>query len=108
MRLQSFRRNLPSFRSAALGILYVLRFVTLNEIKILNRRGGRNAQIGSACFAGEFPGRVVRPMLDLNFVSDNLPLVEEQLRKHGMRSADVLMDFAQGDAQRRQGITSAE
>ena len=47
-------------------------------------------------------------MLDLNFVRDNLPLVEEKLRQRGMRPADVLKDFAQVDAQRRQAITSAE
>ena len=47
-------------------------------------------------------------MLDLNFVRDNLPLVEEKLRQRGMRPADVLKDFGQVDAQRRQAITSAE
>jgi seryl-tRNA synthetase len=47
-------------------------------------------------------------MLELNFVRDNLPLVEEKLRQRGMKSAEVLKDFAQVDAQRRQAITSAE
>ena len=47
-------------------------------------------------------------MLDLNFVRDNLPLVEEKLRQRGMKPADVLKNFAQVDAQRRQAITSAE
>jgi len=47
-------------------------------------------------------------MLDLNFVRDNLPLVEEKLRQRGMNPADVLKDFRQVDAQRRQAITSAE
>jgi len=47
-------------------------------------------------------------MLYLNFVRDNLALVEEKLRQRGMRPADVLKDFAQVDAQRRQAITSAE
>jgi len=47
-------------------------------------------------------------MLDLNFVRDNLPLVEEKLRQRGMRPAEVLKDFAQVEAQRRQAITSAE
>jgi seryl-tRNA synthetase len=47
-------------------------------------------------------------MLDLTFVRDNLPLVEEKLRQRGMRPADVLKDFGQVDAQRRQAITSAE
>jgi len=47
-------------------------------------------------------------MLDLNFVRDNLPLVEEKLRQRGMNPADILKDFGQVDAQRRQAITAAE
>ena len=47
-------------------------------------------------------------MLDLGFVRDNLPLVEEKLRQRGMKPAEVLKNFAQIDAQRRQAITSAE
>jgi seryl-tRNA synthetase len=47
-------------------------------------------------------------MLDLNFVRDNLPMVEEMLRQRGMKPAEVLKNFAQVDAQRRQAITSAE
>ena len=47
-------------------------------------------------------------MLDLNFVRDNLPLVEEKLRQRGMKPSEVLKNFAQVDAQRRQAITSAE
>jgi seryl-tRNA synthetase len=47
-------------------------------------------------------------MLDLNFVRDNLSLVEEKLRQRGMKPSEVLKDFAQVDAQRRQAITSAE
>jgi seryl-tRNA synthetase len=47
-------------------------------------------------------------MLDLSFVRDNLSLVEEKLRQRGMKPAEVLKDFAQVDAQRRQAITSAE
>jgi len=47
-------------------------------------------------------------MLDLGFVRDNLPLVEEKLRQRGMNPAEVLKDFAQVDAQRRQAITAAE
>ncbi len=47
-------------------------------------------------------------MLDLNFVRDHVPLVEEKLRQRGMNPAEVLKDFAQVDAQRRQAITSAE
>jgi seryl-tRNA synthetase len=47
-------------------------------------------------------------MLDLSFVRDHLPLVEEKLRQRGMNPDDLLKDFAQVDAQRRQAITSAE
>ncbi len=47
-------------------------------------------------------------MLDLSFVRDNLPLVEEKLRQRGMKPTEVLKNFAQIDAQRRQAITSAE
>jgi len=47
-------------------------------------------------------------MLDLNFVRDNLPLVEEKLRQRGLNSAEILKDFGQVDAQRRQAITAAE
>jgi seryl-tRNA synthetase len=47
-------------------------------------------------------------MLDLNFVRDNLSLVEEKLRQRGMKPGDVLKNFAQVDAQRRQAITGAE
>src|SRR6202158_3553724 len=47
-------------------------------------------------------------MLDLNFVRDNLPLVEEKLRQRGMDPAEVLKDFHQVDTQRRLAITEAE
>src|SRR5690242_16704693 len=47
-------------------------------------------------------------MLDLNFVRDNLPLVEEKLRQRGMDPAGVLKDFREIDAQRRTAITEAE
>jgi seryl-tRNA synthetase len=47
-------------------------------------------------------------MLDLNFVRDNLPLVEEKLRQRGMDPAVVLKDFREVDVQRRQAITDAE
>jgi seryl-tRNA synthetase len=47
-------------------------------------------------------------MLDLNFVRDNLPAVEEKLRQRGMDPAEVLQDFRTLDAQRRQAITEAE
>src|SRR5712664_2983903 len=47
-------------------------------------------------------------MLDLNFVRDNLALVEEKLRQRGMNPAEVLKDFRAIDAERRQAITAAE
>jgi seryl-tRNA synthetase len=47
-------------------------------------------------------------MLDLNFVRENLPLVEEKLRQRGMEPAGVLKDFREVDRQRRQAITEAE
>ncbi|MGD0988314.1 MAG: serine--tRNA ligase [Candidatus Sulfotelmatobacter sp.] len=47
-------------------------------------------------------------MLDLNFVRDNLPRVEEMLRQRGADSAAVLKDFREVDTQRRQAITEAE
>ncbi len=47
-------------------------------------------------------------MLDLNFVRDNLPVVEEKLRQRGMDPAAVLKDFREVDTQRRQAITEAE
>jgi seryl-tRNA synthetase len=47
-------------------------------------------------------------MLDLNFVRENLPLVEEKLRQRGMDPAAVLKDFLEVDTQRRQAITESE
>jgi seryl-tRNA synthetase len=47
-------------------------------------------------------------MLDLNFVRDNLPRVEEMLRRRGTDPAAVLKDFRELDVQRRQAITQAE
>ena len=47
-------------------------------------------------------------MLDLNFVRENLPLVEEKLRQRGMDPAAVLKDFRDVDTQRRHAITEAE
>jgi seryl-tRNA synthetase len=46
-------------------------------------------------------------MLDLAFVRENLPLVEEKLRQRGI-SPDVLKDFKQVDTERRQVITETE
>jgi seryl-tRNA synthetase len=47
-------------------------------------------------------------MLDLNFVRENLPLVEEKLRQRGMDPAAVLKDFREVDTHRRHAITEAE
>ena len=50
----------------------------------------------------------ISPMLDLNFVRDNLTKIEEMLRNRGMDPEVVLKHFRPIDAQRRQAITSAE
>jgi seryl-tRNA synthetase len=47
-------------------------------------------------------------MLDLNFVRENLPGIEEMLRQRGADPAAVLKDFREVDAQRRGAITEAE
>src|ERR1700758_5314447 len=47
-------------------------------------------------------------MLDLNFVRENLPVVEKKLRQSGMDPAAVLKDFREVDTQRRQAITEVE
>jgi seryl-tRNA synthetase len=47
-------------------------------------------------------------MLDLNFVRDNLPRVEEMLRQRGADPAAVLKDFLAVDTRRRQAITESE
>jgi seryl-tRNA synthetase len=47
-------------------------------------------------------------MLDLNFVRDNLPVVEEKLRLRGMDPGEILKDFQEVDTRRRQAITDAE
>ena len=47
-------------------------------------------------------------MLDLAFVRDHLPLVEEKLRQRGMDPFAVLRDFETIDGDRRSAITEAE
>ncbi|HEV8525174.1 MAG TPA: serine--tRNA ligase [Terriglobales bacterium] len=47
-------------------------------------------------------------MLELGFVRNNLPLIEEKLRQRGMTPADVLKDFFAVDAERRRAITEVE
>ncbi len=46
-------------------------------------------------------------MLDLGFVRDHLPLVEEKLRQRGMEPT-VLQNFQELDSERRAAITAAE
>ena len=47
-------------------------------------------------------------MLDLGFVRDNLPLIEEKLRQRGIDPADSLGPFRTLDAERRELIHRAE
>ncbi len=47
-------------------------------------------------------------MLELSFVRDNIPKIEEMLRQRGMNPETILKDFRTVDAQRRQAIQSAE
>src|SRR3981081_4290211 len=47
-------------------------------------------------------------MLELNFVRDNLPLVEEKLRQRGLDPSAVLKDFRDVDTERRHAFTEAE
>jgi seryl-tRNA synthetase len=47
-------------------------------------------------------------MLDLNFVRNNLALVEEKLRARGADPAELLGDFHAQDTRRREAITQAE
>lgn len=47
-------------------------------------------------------------MLDLSFVRDHLPKIEEMLRNRGLNPPSVLKDFHEVDAQRRQAIRTAE
>jgi len=51
---------------------------------------------------------IILLMLDLSFVRDHVPKIEEMLRSRGMDPDVVLKDFHQVDAQRRQAINSAE
>jgi seryl-tRNA synthetase len=64
--------------------------------------------LSPACILRPVSDKVVVPMLDLNFVRDNLPRVEEMLRQRGVDPAAVLKDFNDVDTQRRKAITEAE
>ncbi|MGZ4897037.1 MAG: serine--tRNA ligase, partial [Candidatus Angelobacter sp.] len=47
-------------------------------------------------------------MLELAYVRENLPQIEEMLRRRGMDPAQVLSGFRQVDDKRRQLITQSE
>ena len=47
-------------------------------------------------------------MLDLGYVREHLPEVEEQLRQRGMDPGELLGGFRDLDGRRRQAITAAE
>src|SRR5947207_2174252 len=47
-------------------------------------------------------------MLDLGFVREHLPLLQEKLRQRGLEPGAVLKDFSAFEAQRRKLITEAE
>jgi seryl-tRNA synthetase len=61
-----------------------------------------------ACIPLPVSDKVVDSMLDLTFVRDNLPRVEEMLRQRGADPAAVLRDFSEVDTERRHAITEAE
>jgi seryl-tRNA synthetase len=67
-----------------------------------------NREAHKVHFAPVFRYSIEFPMLDLNFVRENLPLVEEKLRQRGMDPSAVLKDFRELDTKRRQAITEAE
>src|SRR5205814_1581789 len=60
------------------------------------------------CAPPAFFGTLEVSMLDLNFVRDNLPLVEEKLRQRGMNPEELLGGFRDLDGRRRQAITESE
>src|ERR1700746_3299364 len=47
-------------------------------------------------------------MLDLNYVREHLPEVEEKLRQRGLNPEELLGGFRDLDTRRRQAITAAE
>jgi len=47
-------------------------------------------------------------MLDLSFVRDNLPLIEQEMRQRGLAPGDIISRFGELDARRRKAITEAE
>ena len=47
-------------------------------------------------------------MLDLAFVRDNLPLIEQEMRQRGLDPGEIIGRFGELDARRRKAITEAE
>jgi seryl-tRNA synthetase len=47
-------------------------------------------------------------MLDLAFVRDNLPLIDQEMRQRGLDPSDTIGRFGELDARRRKAITEAE
>jgi len=47
-------------------------------------------------------------MLDLAFVRDNLPLIEQEMRQRGLDPSETIGRFGELDARRRKAITEAE
>ncbi len=47
-------------------------------------------------------------MLDLAFVRDNLPLIEQEMRQRGLAPSQIIGRFGELDARRRKAITEAE
>jgi seryl-tRNA synthetase len=93
----------------AISHVVVLRLLKLRPSSMLRNVEGREAN--SAGIIPHAHGSVFAKgysMLDLNYVREHVPQVEEMLRQRGMNPADMLKDFAEIDAQRRQAITSAE
>ena len=47
-------------------------------------------------------------MLDMAFVRDNLPLIEQEMRQRGLDPSEIIGRFSELDAHRRKAITEAE
>jgi len=47
-------------------------------------------------------------MLDLAFVRENLPLIEQEMRRRGLDPGEIIGHFGELDARRRKAITEAE
>ena len=91
--------NSHSKRHKRLHALFSFRaFATQISVRLHPRPLGRSAPHQLPCSL----------MLDLAFVRDHLPLVEEKLRQRGMDPALVLGDFRAIDLDRRSAITKAE